>query len=334
MSKRNTSVRLAVALLLMGILAGLLSTVSSANKTEKYRIAGAYAVGSDPYWISLKCGAQAASKALGVDLTMQGPATADIPAEVATFDSLAVGKPDGMFVAPYSPTAFIASVKKAMSRGIPVITVDGSLAKKVEYKTVHTSYTGVGKLFFNALSSAMHGKGTLGIVAFSPPKSNPVDGLRYTAGLPLLKKKYPNIKVLPIQYAAADTSKAASIVSAMINANPEITAIYTTNGPQGAGAASAIRGARKSGKIALVSFDATPFEVAGLKSGAFQALISQAPFLEGQKTIQHLVAYLKTHPNGGAVAPGAKFVPTPLMVLTKKNVNTPLGKKFSYRTSC
>jgi ribose transport system substrate-binding protein len=315
--------------------AGALAVAISAQSTQKIRVAGVYAVASDPYWHSLKCGAQAAAKSLGVSLTMQGPATADVPQEVSTMNSMAVTKPNAMFVAPYSPTAFIAPTQRQMRAGVPVISVDGSLAKPVEYKTVHTSYAHVGKLFFTAMSAAMHGKGTLGIIAFSPPKANPVDGLRYSAGLPLLKKKYPHIKVLPVQYAAADTTKTATIVSAMIRANPDITAIYTTNGPEGAGAASAIRATGKTGKIALVSFDATPEEVAGLKAGTFQALLSQSPYVEGRATVEQLVAYVKAHPSGGSVSPAkAHFYATPLMMLTKKNVNTKLAKQFEYRTSC
>lgn len=327
--------RLLQVLIGAAAVAAALAVGISAQNTQKIRVAGVYAVGSDPYWHSLKCGAQAAAKSLGVSLTMQGPATADVPQEVSTMNSLAVTKPDAMFVAPYSPTAFIAPTQREMRAGVPVISVDGSLAKPVEYMTVHTSYAHVGKLFFQAMSAAMHGKGTLGIIAFSPPKANPVDGLRYTAGLPLLKKKYPNIKVLPVQYAAADTTKTATIVSAMIRANPDLTAIYTTNGPEGAGAASAIRATGKTGKIALVSFDATPEEVAGLKAGRYQALLSQSPYAEGHATVEELVAYLKLHPGGGPVRPArSHFRATPLMMLTKKNVNTPLAKQFEYRTSC
>jgi ribose transport system substrate-binding protein len=327
--------RLLQALIGAAAVAGALAAGISAQPTQKIRVAGVYAVGSDPYWHSLKCGAQAAANSLGVSLTMEGPATADVPQEVSTMNSLAVTKPNAMFVAPYSPTAFIAPTQREMRSGVPVISVDGSLAKPVEYKTVHTSYAHVGKLFFQAMSAAMHGKGTLGIIAFSPAKADPVDGLRYSAGLPLLKKKYPSIKILPVQYAAADTTKTATIVSAMIRANPDLTAIYTTNGPEGAGAASAIRATGKTGKIALVSFDATPEEVAGLKAGTFQALLSQSPYFEGHAAVEQLVAYLKAHPNGGPVSPAkAHFYATPLMMLTKKNVDTTVAKQFEYRTSC
>ena len=327
--------RLVTGLVLAALLAAILANASTAEKTQKLHIAGAYAVGSDPYWFTLKCGAQAAAKSLGVDLTMEGPATADIPQEVATFNSLAVSKPDGMMLAPYSPTAFIASVQKAMASGIPVISVDGQLAKKVDYMTVHTTYSSAGKLFAQAVGAAMHGKGKLAIVAFSPAASDPVDGDRYVPGLKLLKAKYPSITVLPVQYAAADTAKTASIVSSLITGNPDPTAVYTTNGPEGAGAASAILAAHKTGKISLISFDATPFEVAGLKSGTFSSLVSQSPYLEGQKAVQELVAYLKAHPQRGPVTPAkAYFLPTPLLVLTKANVNTPLAKSFEYRTTC
>ena len=41
--------------------------------------------------------------------------------------------------------------------------------------------------------------------------------------------------VLPVQYAAADTNKAAQVASGLLSAHPTSKAIYATDGPDGRG---------------------------------------------------------------------------------------------------
>jgi ribose transport system substrate-binding protein len=313
-------------------LAGVLAVSSAAQQTKqttKYRIVGGWVNGSDPAFVTLACAAKWEAKKLGSTVTIRGPATFDVGKELASWDAMAVMKPDGVISLPGSPAAFIAPTKAFMKKGIPVVTADGALNKPVEYVRVAVDFSNASQLFMERVGTIMQGTGTLGIIALDP--AGPVDLPRYVGGVKLLKAKYPNIKVAPVQYAGGDQVKAASQVSAMIVANPDLSVVFASNGPQGAGAASAILAAHKRGEIKLITYDATPVAVQGLKTGAFDAVIAASDWQRGILSVREIVNYLKKHGvHDGAVAPkkNPHLDLLPLKVLTKANVDTPAALKF------
>ena len=184
------------------------------------------------------------------------------------------------------------------------------------------------------LAKAIGGHGTVGILTYGA--GDLVQDERWQGLKQALAASYPNIKVLPPQYVGLDTTKAASATTSLVLAHSDLSAIFSTEGPAGAGAASALLAAHKKGAVKLYSFDAIPVEVQGLKSGAYEGLVAQSPYLEGVDAVKSAVNFLRqkgsTH---GAVHPTTPYhVATPVKVLTRANVNKPSSKKYLYRGSC
>jgi ribose transport system substrate-binding protein len=184
------------------------------------------------------------------------------------------------------------------------------------------------------IAGLIGGKGELGIVAFGA--GDPFETPRYSGLVKVIKAKYPNITVLPVQYAAADSNKAAQVVSGILAAHPNVKAIYATDGPMGQGAAAALRTAGKRGVIKLVSFDAEPALVTGLRKGSIDALYAQAPYIEGYNAMMSLVHYLR---GAGASKKPVKpanpyYTPAPLKFITKADLSKPDTRKFLYLASC
>jgi ribose transport system substrate-binding protein len=322
------------ALLAWGAGSAAASARASAASRQLH-IVGVVAQSSDPYFISIKCGAEAAAKRLGnVSVSFQGPTAPSEQQELTVFGQIASEKPDGVILGPFSATAFMQPVQQLMHGGIPVFLVDSFLAKNVALGATYTAVTTSGPALATQISKLMGGKGELAIVAFQA--ADPFEGPRYKGMVRVLAKKDPNIKVLPVQFAQADANKAAQEVSALIAANPSLKAVYATDGPEGQGAAAAIRQSGKTGKIKLVSFDAEPLQVRGLNDGTLQAVYTQAPYVEGYTALTHLVNYLR---HAGAskkpVSPGAPYyTPSPLKFITKSNLGTADAQKYIYKTSC
>jgi ribose transport system substrate-binding protein len=319
-----------------GTFGGLVSASSaSASPAKHLNITGVVAQSTDPYFISMRCGAQAAANALGnVKLTWQGPTSASVAQEITTLESVAVTKPDGVILGPFDPTAFLRPVTQLMNAGRPVYLVDSFLSKNVSLGETNTDVTLSAGVLANSIGKMMGGKGQLGIIAFGA--GDPYEGPRYLNMVKVLNKKFPNIKVLPVQYASSDENKAAQITSGLLVAYPHLSAIYATDGPAGEGAAAALRSAGKSRTVKVVAFDAEPLQVQGLKNGTFQALYAQAPYIEGYTAMTQLVKYLRG-PNAGkgAVHPQKPFyIPSPQKFLTKSNITTASGKKYLYTTGC
>ncbi|HTT92108.1 MAG TPA: substrate-binding domain-containing protein [Acidimicrobiales bacterium] len=295
----------------------------------------AYVTGDqgDPYFITERCGAMAQAKSMGATLKWFGTASTAVANEFSLFNSAAVTNPSALVLAPFSNTGFSASVDSLMKKGIPVSLTGGNLTPAAGYQVVESNYTAGGELLASVIGKITGGTGTIAIIAQST--GNPPDAERYVGLEGMLKKDYPNLKVLAPQYGQASSATSASIASSLIVANPGLKLIYATNGPQAIGAASAIAAAGDTSKIKLVSFDSTPDQVNLIKEGKLVATVAQSPYYTAALGVKAVVSYLKSHPAVAPVKPsGAAVIHTPLQLLTPANINTPLAKKFEYVTSC
>jgi ribose transport system substrate-binding protein len=305
------------------------AAVAKSASTTPIAIAAAVADSADPFYLTMECGAKAASKIYNVRLTWQGSPSIDVAPEVATLQAVELRNPAGIILAPFSPTVFIAPVKALMAKGVPVVTVDGSLAQKVELQNVRTNNTAAGALAAQYLANKLKGKGTVGVVDSTP--SIPVDVDRVNGFRNEMKAKYPHITVLGTQYAESDAGKAATITSALLEAHPNLSGLYVSDAGDAQGAAAAIVAAGDLGKVPIVGYDATPVEVTDLQDGVFTALIAQEPYQEGYQAVSVLARYIR-HQITKAQIP--YLYGTGAVVVTKGNLNNPQMKKVLYTTTC
>jgi ribose transport system substrate-binding protein len=283
----------------------------------------------DPFYITMHCGASAAAKRYNVNFSWQGTNGVDFHPELTVLNAVTQKHPQGIILAPFDPNAFIQPVKSIMGGGTPVVTVDGSLSKKVELQNIRTDNFGAGKVAGVAMGKLLKGKGAAAVVSFSP--TVPVQRDRVNGFKAALAADYPGVKVVSVQYGGADAGKSAQVTAALLRAHPEINGLYATDTNDAEGASSAIRAAGKGGKIKLIAYDASPKEVAGLKSGLFDGLIAQAPYDEGFQAVKTLADVIRGHVKASTVkyqfGTGAAFI-------SRANVSSPKIKKYLYRSTC
>jgi ribose transport system substrate-binding protein len=305
----------------------LASVASSAVPPADVAFVGADLV--DPYYLTMKCGAFDAARKFNVKLSWQGTNGVDFQPELTIFNAAVQKKPQAIIVAPFSPTAFVQPVQAAMSSGIPVVTVDGSLNKKVEVQNIRTDNMVVGGLAGDGMGKAIGGKGEVGIISFAP--DIPVQADRVNGFKNALKKHYPNVKVVAVEYGGADTGKASQKAAAIIQAHPNLAGLYGTDTSDAEGAASAILAAGKRGKIKLVGYDAGPKQVKDLKSGLYDGLAAQAPYDVGYLSVKLAAQLARGQAKKGSVP---YYQPTAGAYVTRDNMDTPSVKKFLYRPVC
>jgi ribose transport system substrate-binding protein len=318
-------------------LAAVLAATATGTAVAAERTAGASGpsgafVGADlpdPFYLTMKCGAYAAAKQFKVNLSWQGTNGVDFAPELTIFNATRQKKPAGIILAPFSPTAFISPVAATMKAKIPVVTVDGSLNKKVELQNIRTDNIKSGGLAAVGLAKALGGKGKVAVVSFSPDipvQKDRVDGFKQT-----LAKSYPGVSVVSVEYGGADAGKSATVTAALLQANPDLNGIYATDTNDADGAASAIQAAGKRGQIKLVAYDATPKAVQGLKSGLFDGIVSQAPYDEGFQAVKTLAMVLSGKTKQSKVP---YLLKTGGAYIDSSNVNSASVKKYLYRPTC
>jgi len=314
--------------------AGTSSAAAATGGASKHiTIAGVTFDNTDPYFISMECGAQAEAKQLGVTLNWQPSPKPDVPSELTTLSSVAVTNPSAVILDPTEPVPFDAPVKALMAKGTPVVTVDGHLGENVALQSVTVDYSGGASSLIAPMEKALGPHGTLGVIAYQAGNSG--DMQKYDPVIAAVRKALPGVKILPIEYTLADETKSASDAAAMIQGNPGLNVIYASNGPEGVGAAAGIKSAGASGRVKLFSFDAVPQEVTGVKDGTFSAIVGGSPYLEGTLAVKTLAGYLHGRSGSDPVSPTTPYsTTTGVKLLDKSNIDAASSQPYHYLASC
>jgi ribose transport system substrate-binding protein len=326
MTRRSRVLVLALA----GLAISLSALAGGASASKHVTVAFVGADMLDPYYLTQHCGASAAAKANNATLTWQGVNGVDFAPEVSTFNAVVQKHPDAIVLVPFSDTAFVQPVKNAEAQGIKVITDDAALHVPVELATVHTDNLILGGLAADQMAKFLPNKsGKVAIISFSsdvPVEVDRVNGFKNE-----VKKKYPGIDVVTVQYGGADAGKSAQLMSSILTANPDLAGVFATDTNDAEGVGSAIQAAGKRGKVRLIGYDASPKEVQDLKSGVYDALVAQAPYLVGYTAVKLAAkAAQGTYKKGD----GPFWTHTGGAVITRDNVGSAAVQHYLYKTHC
>jgi ribose transport system substrate-binding protein len=278
----------------------------------------------EPFYISMQCGAQAKAKELGYTLETQPPDRFDPTLQTPIVTAAIATQPGAILIAPTHDVAMAAPLKQAKTAGIKIIEVDTALQdKSVALSSVSSDNAKGGNLAADALAKLTGEKGS--VLVINTKAGTSTTDARAQGFSEKIKSKYPNIKDLGVQYNDNEASKAASIVTATLAANPDLAGIFATNLSSAEGAATGLRNAGKLGQVKLVGFDASPKQVADLKAGTVQALIAQDPAGIGEKGVQQAVNAIEGKPVDRDLRPD-------LVTITQENSAS--MEKYFYKTSC
>ncbi len=186
-------------------------------------------------------------------------------------------------------TAAAAGVKAANAANIPVVAVDqkpesgaGKLATYIATDSVKAADDLCTWMFAKMGGSGEIGilQGVLGSTAM----------LERTKGCNQALGRNANIKVVATQSANWDETEGYKAAQNMLQANPNIKAIFGESDAMGLGAAKAAKDAGKS--IISVGIDGFPTMIAAIKSGLTQATQAQVPYKMGQMAVANAQSIL------------------------------------------
>ena len=107
-----------------------------------------------------------------------------------------------------------------------------------------------------------------------------------------IKSKYPNIKVVDVQYGGGDQLKSTDLAKAIIQAHPNIKGMFGANEGSIIGVLNAVKELKKP-KIVVIGYDAGKQQKDAIRSGAEAGAITQDPVGIGYKTVEAAVKALK-----------------------------------------
>jgi len=317
-----TAAMVAGAIVVAGALPALAQDEMSAEGKTVTLMVG---VKGDPFYISMECGAQEAAAAAGMSLDVQGPDAFDATLQNPMLDAIVAAAPDVLLVAPNDRVASAGPISRIQEAGTTVVLVD---------TTVDDESIGVSRIATdNKLGGvkAAEALQTLGLV-----EGDKVLGISVKPGITSTDLRMEGfnekaeelgfVLVAETKYSDNEASKAAEIISAQLQADPDLKGVFASNLFTAQGVSTGVRQAGAE-DVQVVGFDAGPDQVLQLQAGDVQALVAQQPFTIGQMGIEQGAAAL----TGGEVT---AEIQTESTVVTMENIDDPEVAKFLYTSDC
>lgn len=286
---------------------------------------------TDAFYITMDKGAQAAGKALGIEVDFQGAEDFNPTLQIPVLDAVIARQPDAIVIAPTDTTQLIEPLRRASEQGIAVITVDtfiddgmyqdGSGDGDFPMSYIASDNVAGGRMAAAAMGEAMGGEGSVYVSNVRPGIST--TDQREEGFKAEMAEKFPGITVLDTQYNENDASTAASQLQAVLAREPNLGGVFGANLFSALGAANGVESADKLGDVTVVAFDAPTSIVDQLKSGLIDMAIAQHPAEIGYYGIQTAYAHL----TGQSVPP---TIGTGFTVITADNVEDPEVARFIY----
>ncbi len=266
------------------------------EKNAKLTIGVSLLTRTHPFYQDLEAGLKEAADSAGYQLIVTA-GEFDVAKQKDQIQDFIVRKVDAIIVSPCDSRSIGTAVKAANDAGIPVFTADiACLAEGVKIIShVASDNIAGGRLAAQAVVKALNGSGKVAII--DHPEVESV--IQRVKGFEDEMAKTPGIQIVAKLSGHGVKDQAFRTAEDILQAHPDVTAVFGINDDSALGALAAVEKAGKAGKVAIIGFDAVPEARAAIKAGKIYADVIQQPRVIGQQTI----GAVKTYIGGGTVNP-------------------------------
>ena len=242
---------------------------------------------TNPFFVKMKEGAQAAATAKGAKLlSAAGKADGDNAGQVTAIENMMAGGAKTILITPNDSKAIVPAIKKGQAQGVMFIALDSPAepADATDALFATNNYT-AGELIGRYAKVAMAGK-TPKIATLDLFPGHPVGAQRHNGFMKGFGLQAPEAKVNELGKSAeivcsadsfGDQAKGQTAMENCLQKNPDINLVYTINEPAAAGAYQALKNAGKDKGVMIVSVDGGCAGVKNVKAGVIAATSQQYP---------------------------------------------------------
>ncbi|WP_288217976.1 ribose ABC transporter substrate-binding protein RbsB [uncultured Fusobacterium sp.] len=260
---------------LFGIAALVLAASTVANAAK---IGLVISTQNNPFFVTLKEGAEGKAKDLGDELIVLDSQN-DPSKELANVEDLLVKGIDVLLINPTDSDAVVSAVRAANRQKVPVVTLDRAANKGKVVSHVASDNVLGGEMAGNYIIEKLGGKGKVVELEGIPGTTAARD-----RGEGFNKSAKGKLDIVAKQPADFDRTKGLTVMENILQAQPEIDAVFAHNDEMALGATKAIEATGRN--IMVVGFDATDDAVAAVKAGNLAATVAQKPAEIGAKGVE------------------------------------------------
>lgn len=317
-------------LLLAAVAASVLGAgAGCAKKPEKTRIALVVKNLGNGFFDAAHSGAEAAAKELGnIDVIYTGPTTPSAEGQIEIINALISQKVDAIVISANDPNALVPIAKKAMARGIKVISFDSGLAPEGRQMQLNPSNAAlIGAKQIQMASDDIGGAGEIAILSASAQATNQNIWIGVMKKV-LAQPEYAKVTLVATVYGDDQSDKSYREAIGLLRSHPQLKAIIAPTTVGIVAASKAVADEHLVGKVFVTGLG-LPSEMAGhVKSGAVREFAIWNPIDLGYAAMYAADGFV----TGKAVAKAGSSVAVGRLgsVTLDANGEAALGPPFTY----
>lgn len=246
---------------------------------------------NNPFFVDMEVGAREAADRLGVELIVQAPERElDIERQMQMVENMIQRKVDAIIITPNGSVEIIPAIIKANAAGIPVLIVDTRIDAEAASEAGAMTVTFIGsdnreggRIAGEFLAQRLGDRGEVAVLEGIPGHETADARLGgFKEGIADAEA----VRIVASQPANWERDQGFNVAQNMLQAHPNLNAIFAANDMMALGAIEAISAAGKSKQILVVGFDATDDAREAIGAGRMLGSVAQYPAAMGSVGVE------------------------------------------------
>jgi ribose transport system substrate-binding protein len=235
----------------------------------------------NPFYKAMADGVREQAKAEGLEVTILN-AEDKLEKQIADVEDL-IQKKVKVIVINATHDGAAAVLNKAVEAGIPVVTLQRGMPGAKVASHIGTDNVVIGREGAEWVAKKLNGKGNVVVLEGIPGAASSEDRKKGSAEV---WPKYPGIKIAAQQSGKYDRAVALGVMENILQAQPQIDAVFCFNDEMAMGALAAVKASRRQG-IQITGMDANKDAREAVDRGELAMTIALPPFEIGKMGAQH-----------------------------------------------
>lgn len=262
MKSNQTKALMATAALTVGLTANAPALANGIMCEEGETYVMNVMVSGHPYWVPVYQGFKQAAATFGCETVFSGTPDYDITKQISSFEQDLIKTPAGVLLHPMQSDPFIEPINRAIDTGTEVVTFAADSPKSNRTSYITSDNLAEAKFAAEEIVKQVGDSAEFAVLE-NPGQSN--HDLRVTALLSYMEEHYPNMKLVGRQATNQDSTAAYRATASIIQANPNVSAIWIPEAGSAEGAVAAKLEANSD--ILIMHADVTPTTLEHIRAG-------------------------------------------------------------------
>ena len=269
---------------------GIVGCSNQTKNQSSQKMAVVVSTLNNPWFVVLAESAAKRAKELGYEATIFDSQN-NSAKEAEHFDNIIAMGYNAILFNPTDADGSVLNVKRAKEAQIPTFCMDREINARDAAVTqlLSDNFTGcvkLGQYFVRQLNQQGNYVEILGIVGDNNTwnRSN---------GFHSVVDEFPGLKMVAQQSADFDRNKAMDVMETIMQANPNIDAVFCGNDAMAMGAYQAVLSAGKANRIKVFGFDGADDAIRGIAEGKIAATVMQFPVEMSRTSAEMADEYIK-----------------------------------------